>query len=141
MIFSLHLITFFIHLSTSTIKSLNLNCSNNVFPFSEKATWQSNQDALDDYEENIRNVTPSTGCVQFALSLFRQTCIIAKLHGAVINPFTVRVWKMHYESMQDAQFAVPGKECKRGDLDDCKDYTLNTVPLTCCVEFVLSQFR
>ena len=138
MIFSLHLITFFIHLSTSTIKSLNLNCSNNVFPFSEKATWQSNQDALDDYEENIRNVTPSTGCVQFALSLFRQTCIIAKLHGAVINPFTVLAWKIQSQSMHDALFVVPGK---RGDLDDCKDYTLNTVPLTCCVEFALCQFR
>ena len=50
------------------IKSLNLNCSNNVFPFSEKATWQSNQDALDDYKEDSLNVTSSTGCVQFALS-------------------------------------------------------------------------
>ena len=68
MIFSLHLITFFIHLSTSTIKSLNLNCSNNVFPFSEKTTWQSNQDALDDYKEDSLNGTTSTGCVQFALS-------------------------------------------------------------------------
>ena len=48
---------------------------------------------------------------------------------------------MHYESMHGAHYVVPGKECKRGDLDDYKDYSLNTVPLTCCVEFAVCQFR
>ena len=71
MIFSLLLITFFINLSAPTIKSLNLNCSNNVFPFSEKLTWQRPQDALDGYKEQSLNVMPSACCVEFVVCRFR----------------------------------------------------------------------
>ena len=69
---------FFINFSTSTIKSLNLNCSNNVLPFSEKSTWKSNQDALDDYKEHCLNAIPLNCCVEFAVCQFRQTCITAR---------------------------------------------------------------
>ena len=78
MIFSLFLITFFINFSTSTIKSLILNCSNNVFLFSAKSTWQKKQDDLDDYKEDSLIAMPLTCCVQFAFCQFRQTCITVR---------------------------------------------------------------
>ena len=30
----------------------------------------------------------------------------------MVNPFTVRVWEMHYKSMHGAHYVVAGKECK-----------------------------
>ena len=48
------------------------------------------------------------GVCRLSISVNLYNCTITRY---VINPFTDPVWKMHYESMDGAHYAVPGKEC------------------------------